>query len=276
MTVYFEYVLIENFCLDFALLALAFSFCKTKITWWKMVISGGVGGVFALLYPLLILPEFLLIFLKIAVGFLLCFISFPRIKNRKDAGKYLLNAGVFFALTFLYGGALTALFSAIFPKKVPAFLVVIGFAFLSLFSLLLIKKLYQKRALFQHIYRCEIFYNQKTAQVLGYQDSGNLASKNGLPVCFLSPDVFYVLWGEEFLCEQIKKTEKCTGQVCDEMVISTMSGEKKVRLYKGDLEVCVSSQKRIRAQVYFVPSTNMINREYKLLLNAGIIKDERI
>ena len=269
MVVYFEYVFIENFCLDFTLLTLSFLLCKTKIVWWKIVISAILGAGFALVYPLLLFPQILLIFLKILVGFLLCLLPFPRIKNKKEWGKYALNAGVFFAVTFFYGGALTALFSTIFPQKTPVFWVVLGFAVLSICIVMLTKKLYERRKIFRWIYPCEICYLQRTVKVLGYLDSGNLANKNGISVCFLSPDLFYEIFGEEILLFNAKGG----GQVCDEMVISTISGDKKVRLILARLELEISKREKVITQVYFSPSKNMINREYKLLLNAGIIRD---
>ena len=272
MVVYIEYAFWENTLFDFALLSLSACLCKTKVVWWKTLISACAGGVFAVVFPLIALPNPLLILLKTAVGFLLCLIAFPPIKNKKDGGRYALNAGVFFFITFLYGGALTALFSAVFPEKTPIFPLVLGFALLSALTLLIVKKLYQKRAVFRYIYDCKIHYQGRACAVLGYLDSGNLASKKGLPVCFLSPDIFYELFSAEILFENYGKSGRDRGQVCDEMAISTISGEKRVRLLKAELEIFVSREKKVRAQVYFSPSNNMINREYKLLLNAGIIE----
>ena len=50
------------------------------------------------------------------------------------------------------------------------------------------------------------------------------------------------------------------------MRICTLSGEKVVRLYAGEIEV----QKR-KMQVYFAVSGNMIGRNYKILLNSACI-----
>ena len=36
----------------------------------------------------------------------------------------------------------------------------------------------------------------KNIKVKGFYDSGNSAEKNGLPVCFVRPDICYDLWGE--------------------------------------------------------------------------------
>ena len=268
MVVYIEYVFLENTLFDFALLSLSFLLCKTKTAWWKILISACVGGVFAVVYPLILLPQVLLVILKIAVGLLLCFLPFPRIKNKKEWGRYALNAVVFFLVTFLYGGALTALLSAFFPQKTPVGWVVLGFAVLSVIACFAVQKLYQKRKVFQYIYPCKIAYNQQKISLLGYMDSGNLASKNGLPVCFLAPDVFYDLFGEAILF----KKGQGEGQVCDEMAISTMAGERKIQLFRAKLTVQFSVHKSCEVEAYFAAATNMINREYQLLLNAKIIE----
>ena len=271
MVVYIEYAFLENTLFDFVLLSLSFLLCKTKTVWWKTIISACVGGVFAVIFPLILLPNVLLIFLKIAVGFLLCLLAFPRIKNKKEWGGYALNVGVFFFLTFLYGGALTALFSAVFPQKTPIFLVALGFALLSLLTLLLFKKLYQKRKVFQGIYPCEIRYKQRNFALLGYLDSGNLASKNGLPVCFLSPDIFYDIFGEEILFDGAQNGID-RGQVRDEMVITTMSGERRVQLFRARINVQIPPMESREVEVYFTPSKHILKREYQVLLNVGIIK----
>ncbi len=273
MIVYVEYAFLENTLFDFALLCMAALLCNIKITWWKTLFSACLGGVFAVLFPLLALPDFLFLLLKIAVGLLLCLVAFPRLKTKKDGGRYALNAALFFLLTFLYGGALTALFSTLFCGKISVFIVVAGFAFFSLLLLFLAKKFREKRALYRHIYDCAILYKQRVTAVLGYMDSGNLASKNGVPVCFLSTDIFYDIWGEELAFATLPKNGEDGGQVCDEMQISTMSGEKRIKLFLAVLEMRLPSGEKVQKQVYFSPSANMINREYKLLLNAGIIRD---
>ena len=271
MVVYIEYVFLENTLFDFALLYLSSRLCKTKTRWWKCLLSACAGGVFAGIYPFLTLPSGMLLALKIAVGFLLSFLAFPRIKTKKDGGRYVLNTFFFFALTFVYGGALTALLSVFFEKEAPITAVAVGFAFVTVFVVVFAQKIHQKSALQAHIYECVIRFKQKQVLALGYMDSGNVASKNGLPVCFLSPDIFYDVFGDEVLDLDSKNT-KGRGQVRDEMQIITMSGVKMITLYQAEIEVCIPRGEKIKKRVYFSPAKNMINREYKVLLNAGIIK----
>ena len=109
--------------------------------------------------------------------------------------------------------------------------------------------------------------NGKNVAALGFFDSGNLAVKNGLPVCFVGADLFYEICGKEMLFE-----EKGMGQVRDEMQITTMTGIRKIPLFQGEIDVKTGARENVKKAVYFAPATNMIQREYKILLNARIFE----
>lgn len=264
MTVYIEYAFLENFLFDGALLALSFYAAKAKISWIKILFSAVCGGVFAVLYPLLSLPKFLAYLLKIFVGFLLCLLAFGQIKTKNEWGRYAFTAISFFGFTFLFGGALTALLQEFFPEKTPFGLVVAGFALLSVFALIFLQKVYQKRKIYAYIYDCEISFGAKKLAVRGFWDSGNRAEKRGLPVCFLSPLCVYELFGTALL--DGNSVEK------EELRVQTLGGEKKYSLYKGELAIRKDGKLSARQAVYFAPAANMISREYELLLQSSILQ----
>lgn len=264
MVVYIEYALLENFLFDGVLLCLAHLISRQKIKWQRVLFSALFGAVFAVLYPLLRLPNILGVLLKLSVGFLLVLLSFGRIKSKKEWGRYAFTAFCFFALSFGYGGALTAMSKGSFKEKTPSWVVFIGFALLAFATIVFARKLYEKRALHAFVYKCRILYKQKVFATLGYLDSGNLATKNGLPVCFLSPELVYEIFGEEIM--------KGGGQVCDKMQIRTMSGEKNIPLYRAAIEIEKKRGERAKKEVYFAPSKNMISREYKVLLHAATLE----
>ena len=62
-------------------------------------------------------------------------------------------------------------------------------------------------------------------------------------------------------------------QVCDEMAITTLSGAKKVRLYKGLLGIRKKSGQTVWQTVYFSPTANMLKREYNVLLPNAIVME---
>lgn len=261
MVIYIEYAFLENFLFDGALLALALFATKTKIRWWRIALSACFGAVFAILFPLLRLPDFLGTVFKIAVGFLLSMLAFGRLKTKKEWGRYALTSIFFFCFAFGFGGTLLGVYGEFGQnlQRISSVAVFLGFALLSGGSVLLVRKLYARRAVFQSVYPCIVRSGTKRIQTQGFLDSGNLATKNNIPVCFASPEVLYELFGDEII-------SKGAGQVCDEMQIVTLGGEKTVPLYKGDLEV-----EGRKIQVYFAPSKNMINRDYKILLHSGVI-----
>ncbi len=258
MVVYVEYAFLENFVLDGVLLYLSLIASKTPVRAKNLLFSAAIGALFAVVYPLLVLPDFLLYALKIAVGLLLCLIVFWRLKGKKEWGRYAFICVCFFLLTFLFGGAITAL------GAVGAW-VWLAFVFLSVFSVLLIKKLYEKRAREKYVYDCEIAYKQRRVAVLGFYDSGNFARFQDAPVCFISPELIFDLFEEVALGKE-------AGQVCDEIAITTVNGVKKTRLFKGELTI-KEKQAFCVKEVYFAPAVNMLSRGYKLLLNSRIFEE---
>lgn len=254
MEIYIEYAFLENFFFDGVLLCLALYAAKIKIKWWKVGSSATLGGAFALLFPFLRLPDFLTSTLKIAVGGLLVLLTVDGMKTKKERGRCLLTCIFFYLFSFGFGGTLLAVYGG--EARVESWLVFLGFAILAFLSVWLVRKFYAHRTVAKRVFPCRLFHGEKSVETQAFLDSGNLAQKDGVPVCFLSPDVFYELYGEEIL--------EGRGQVCDEIAIATFAGEKTVRLYRGEIEI-----EKIKRGVYFSPSKNMIGREYKASLNFG-------
>ena len=262
MTVYIEYALAENFLYDYLLLRLAFFASREKTKWFKSAFSALLGAIFALLCPFIRLPSLLFLSLKIGVGLLLCLLAFGRLKTKREWGRYAFTALCFFFLTFGYGGALQA-FSG--RESLPPQAVFVGFALLSLTVVFLIRKLYEKRSVHAFTYPCTLTVGQNSVRALGYYDSGNKATKNGVPICFVSPELIYELFGTEWL--------KGGGTLRDETEITTVSGVKKIPVFKGEIAVETVRGKIEKIGVYFSPSKNMITREYKVLLHAATVRE---
>ena len=257
MTVYIEYAFIENFLLDGVLLWLALKGTKLPARPFRILLSAGVGGAFAVGFPLLALPKILGIALKISVGVLLCLLACPK-EGKKN---FFLFTATFFALSCLFGGVLLPLLYGVENAEVWTPL---GFVLLSRPVLFFIKKLYARRRTAQRLYACVVKNGGRSVSALGFHDSGNTAKHKGIPVCFLAVDTLYELFEEGILFGEER------GQVCDEMAICTVYGEKRVRLYKGSLEITTDTGKREIKEVYFSPSANIVAKEYKILLHGSI------
>lgn len=263
MIVYIEDAFLQNFLLDTVLLHLAFFAARQTYKKKNLFFAAALGAVFAILFPLLTLPFWAAWLLKFSFAALMCLIPFGSIKRKKDVGRYAFICLLFYVCTFVLGGALLGIFQTNTNIWVVTG-IALGFAVV---LALLIKKIYQKRALHRFIYACIITYKQKSMRVLGYLDSGNLACKNAIPVCFVSPDVFYGLFGDEILYKQ-------AGQVCDEIVFQTLSGEKRSVAVQAEISMEISGKTTPKKQAYFALSTNMLNREYAALLNGALLEKD--
>ncbi len=254
MTVYIELAFLENFCLDFLLLALVAYAVRAATSFWRLFISAAVGGGFAILFPLITLPAFFKIGLKLSVGALLPWLAI----GKEKWGRGLLW---FFLFTFAFGGALTGAQNLHKWARFPLFFGLAGL------SLLLVERLYKKRAVWQYLYDCEVKIGEKQIRTRGFLDSGNFAAKGGLPVCFVSADILYALLGDNWLLEG-----KGRGQGCVEMQITTQAGAKKTPLYRGVIRL--NGWERVcEKEVYFALLKNKIGKEYSVLLNSRILEE---
>ncbi len=264
MVIYIEYALLENFFLDGILLFLTLISAKIPVKIWRIALSAALGAVFAIVYPLLQLSTALLYLLKFAFGFFLCLLAVGRVRTKKEWGRYALSCIFFFSYSFAFGGALTALTGATTTDRAPVPLVLGGFAVFTLISLFLIRKIYQKRTEYRYIYDCILIIDKNSVKTLGFFDSGNTACKNGLPVCFVSPEVGFALWGDAVLNGKTSE---------EELEITTLGGKKKMPLYLGEVQVLMDGKYR-QIQTYFAPSTNIVLREYQVILNRKTMDGE--
>ena len=262
MTVYIEYAFFQNLLLDGVLLWLSYQAIKMPVPWRRLCLSAFLGAAFAVLYPLLRLPAVLGLTLKISAGALLCLLANGKQKRKQS----ILFTASFFSLSFLFGGALEMFALGEFPydKAVTP----IGFACLACLSLRLFRRLYKKATILRRVYDCVIAYEEKSIAVKGFVDSGNMATKKGAPVCFVSPEIVYELWGEACLL-----LDKERGHVCDEICITTVAGRKNTPIYRGSLLIKDGTKMRKIKEVYFAPSVHMISREYEVILHSSMFEE---
>ena len=254
MTVYIEYAFLENFLLDFLLLRLALKGGKERTKFSKIALGACVGGVFALVYPFLRLPKLCLLFLKVAVAALMCAVAFDKMKTKNEQSRYAFTVVLFFVFSFSAAGALTFF-------RADGFYIFVGFGWVCVFAELLVKAFYRKKAEKSGVYACKIAYKRQKIHVFGLYDTGNLACYQNVPVCFVSPDVLYDLLGEDFY--------KSDGQVCDEIVVHTISGEKRLPVYLG--QIIVNGEEK---RTYFAPGAHIVNKAYAVLINRCILVEE--
>lgn len=186
MQIYIEFALIENFCMDFALLTCAKAAVKNPTGYIRIALASAVGAVFAVCFPLFNLSGVWAFAVKIVSG---CLIAVIAGKFQSFFG-FLKFAAAFTAATFISGGALIAVFTltgvaytgggGYILSSVP-----VGMPFFTVICILIaVKKISAKRVKSKVIEaKCKIYLNGKCAVCHAFYDSGNKVYSNGVPVC---------------------------------------------------------------------------------------------
>ena len=277
MEIYIEYAFIENFALDALLCYLAFKLLRLPIRTGFITLSSGIGATFAVLYPFLSLfslTQWFAVIFKIGFPFLACFLGFGCKIPKKDRGRYEASVIAYYVLSFVFAGGVYA-FCNVFNVNyafadgiyvgVPIATVSSACVFLGIFTGKLIKAVYKRKGIARFIYSCRLSVGDRQVRADGYLDSGNLAEKSGVPVCFLSAELFFDLFG-------LKAFEESADELC----VSTVSGERRIKLFILDeLLIYLESGKNIVNKPYCAVSPALQGKEYKVLLGAWAVDGQK-
>ena len=268
MEIYVEYAFLENLCVDATLIFISCYLLKIPVQKRNVFFGGLVGGGFALLYPILSVSlPFFAIVLKIFFPFILCKIGLGREKKH-----YAVCVAAFYVTSFLFAGgiyALCGIFSSPYAYLdgfvTPApFGVILCGIILAIFAIVyFFKKIYRRRNQTERLFRCKILVSGREVETVGFADSGNVATKGGKPICFLSPDLFYDLFSERVF--ELWEEELC---------ITSVAGDKKIKLWKIDeLKIYSGGKENIIKKLWVSPSYQLTGREYKLLFGTWAFEE---
>ena len=181
MTVYIEYVLIDNFVIDYLLLKATFSLTKTSVKKGRLFFCAFLGACFALIYPLLTITPFLLALIKLLTGMLLPLLAtdYTGIKH------YFITTLLFMGMTFTVGGVITGVFSLLGLNASSEFS--IALMILPVYVTLkciteIVSYLNKTRAVTKNLFPCELVLGDKTVKTDGFMDTGNALYDGDNPV----------------------------------------------------------------------------------------------
>lgn len=206
--IYADVLFMINFSMDYFLLFLTARLLGKRLKGKSAAVASAIGGVYAVASVLLPGNSLIALLLHIAVSVLLCEMSVP--------GCGALGIAVFYAVSFLIGGGMTAGFAlfnraagiAYDPDPAGKSGMPLGWLLLSalgfgLFSLLTAKRA-SKRA--GENVPVEITVGGKTASFTGFADSGNFLTEplSGLPVILIPEKTFSELPDSRFRIVPVK------------------------------------------------------------------------
>lgn len=200
MTVYLDVVLLENLCMNYIILFATGYIMKIKMKQLRLVASSLLGGIYAVIAYLEILPIYSNFGMKIILSILIVYLAFNS-KSIKNLSKQLV---IFYLTSFAFGGCAFALLYFIkpqnilmrngvyvgtYPIKIALLGGIIGFIVTYIGFRVVKTKLHKK----DMIYEIEIRIEEKTLNLKAMLDTGNLLKDpiSGMPVVVVEKQQLY-------------------------------------------------------------------------------------
>ena len=260
MTIYVDYLLIDNMSFDCLLLWLSCKTARQKVAWWRLLLAGLLGSACALVS--VFCKGALLIFVKLAFVVPMC----ATVVGKR---RLLVVTLLFVAYTFLLGGAILGLLSLFqvdyqlegnlsYYASVPIGVYVAGVFVVLLFSYWLTRYLTAQKRVLQSVVKATVSLPNQTLTLNAFCDSGNLLFYNNLPVCFAVGD--FTKHFSKIIAEQILRGNVQT--IC----YSTVSGNARCLAVK-----CQITTESVHRHCYLALATANCNVDYQILLNGEFI-----
>ena len=226
MEVYVEYVVLNNFIIDFLLILSARDVMKLPESKVCSVFSAIVGAVCAVVTPLFKMNAAFTFIVKFFEGALIVLVSgrFPNLRG------YIRCFYLFLFFTFAFGGAVFGFFGLIgvdydvflMTSSESGFTIILSVVFFTYFILRrLIAKFYKKKEIHNFVRKCEFYLNGKKYSLNGFLDSGNRLKYKGNPVIIASPK----------LSLRLMKDGAFNGALPRFTTVSTVAGERLLKMY---------------------------------------------
>ncbi len=181
MVCYIEYVLLDNFFIDYMLLNATFTLTEKKADKCRLFVCSLLGAVIALILPLLNLNNLFSGLIKLFIGLILVSLC----QKGKGAKRLYKNYLVFLFLTALTGGGVMAifyLFSIPYSTEISIFIM-----FLPVYLLLsalkkVLKYILKKNKEKAFLFKIKLFYGNTALDGVGFMDTGNALYDGENPV----------------------------------------------------------------------------------------------
>lgn len=258
MTVYVEYIFLDNLAINAFLLYMTMFVQKKQVSLWNVLLCGAIGAIFAVLYPFIGYFNYI-------VKILLASVMVVFLKKFRTFKEYITTLFVFYIISFSLAGAVVMLssFSAIDLTKYNGNIQLFPFcvATSAFIIVILIKycttEIYKRRNVVRHIYPVKIkIKDDKFLSINAFYDSGNQLYDpiNNKPMVMISKNLY----------EQLGECEK------GEVYIKTVNGIKPMVSTNIEFWIYYDDGKnkiyKVRAGV-----TEALNDNYDLILHTDMI-----
>ena len=282
MEVYIEYAIIDNLVMNAILLHLSFYINQLKYKKWQLILSNILGTICSILIPLFIIPNALLLAIKIALAMSMIFVATGKIKIK----KYILILLTFLTLTFLFGGLCFGVIEILGLKvdgggvllfndfSFPMSILIVVIACYVWVIRLLVHTIKNRLNISSSFVDVDVRKDNVCVHLLGYIDTGNFAcDKNGNSLIFISPRMFHRLFPKiditKFVLQKIGQDD-IAGSYYTKINDVTKNNITLV-VPIDNIEVNVGNKNKSTKNVFVAVSQNNFGGEFDILLSPRFI-----
>ena len=195
MSVYIEYVIIDNLVINFLILLCVKNTLKLKTNFWRLLLSSIVGTIVAVLLPLFNISSLFQVPIKIVLGVVMILIISNYLRLKDFIFSFLLF--IFYTLVLVgaclvtllsFGTSLEALAAGGYDISLPLGIILLIVSLYIAIIVYIAKYLNRRRDLMPFLRHVKLIFGGKEFSFDAFVDSGNklIDSKTGLPVIILS------------------------------------------------------------------------------------------
>lgn len=260
MTVYIEYVLIDNFIIDYLLLKATFATTATSVKKGRLFLCAFFGAIVALTYPLIGVNA-ISISIKILCGLLMPLIG----ASPNSVRQYAVNTAIFFTYTFLTGGAIIGVFTLFnidYSAEISIALMFLPVYFLVKFVKEVITYIYRQKTVMNFTFEIELTLADKSIKARGFLDTGNDVYDGDNPVILCGKRFAQRFIGENFYKIKSKR-----------IALNTVSGKSEnFALILEGLVIYIDGKPNIFNNVTMA-ITNRVGDGYDVILHPAFLED---
>ena len=261
MTVYIEYVIINNVIIDYLMLKATFVLTGNPIRKRRLFLCAFLGGIIALIYPALEINQIILTLVKVTAGLLIILLA----SEYKSAKNFYVNAVIFFFYTFLTGGVIIGVFNMLSIDYQTEFfvasIVVPVYLVLRLFGEV-VKYFFKRKQVESLVYDLKLFFAGRCENAKGFLDTGNALFDNGKPVILCDKHFAKKLLSEKLAKTKFKKIE-----------ISTATGNRQNLAFNLDRLILYVADKEHIFDNVTVCISHLNFDGYNVILHPDLIKE---
>jgi len=247
MSVYIEYVVLDNLIINFLILLCVKNSLKLKTKFWQMGLSSLIGTIVACVLPLFNLAGVISFAIKLALGVVMVLILSKFYRFRDFAIAFLLFIGYTFLLggaclatLLVFGTSLEALASGGYDTSVPLG-IILAICTLYVYIIVYVARFLSRRKnISKFISQISIFIQGKVIKLNAFIDTGNklIDQKTGLPVIIVSLNCLEHYFSSAEL-ESLMLNQKGAFKNIHTTPFSTVAGDKRNMVVFEAEKLCI-------------------------------------